>query len=195
MKVTLKTQIDNTLKTLKSIKGLEGMDVLVGVTEDSAMDRENSDEINNAQLVAYHTKGVRRKSMRREMEQTMETGATYNEAMSMYIASHGSPLWHIPPRPIIESAIEAPGNKEAIAEDLRIAAKYMLDGKISEAVTALNIAGEDAMNRIKLWFEDSRNQWPDISDATKKKKGSNKILQDTGKMRDAITYTVDIKEK
>jgi hypothetical protein len=45
---------------------------------------------------------------------------------------------------------------------------------------------------IKLWFEDSRNNWPPLAESTIKAKGSDKPLQDTGKMRDAITYVVDI---
>jgi hypothetical protein len=193
MKVLLKTNIDNTLKAIKDIKGLEGMDVLVGITEETSKREEG--EVNNAQLVAWHTKGVRTNSMRREMNESIEAGETYNSAMSMYITSHGSPLWKIQPRPIIEPAIEASGNKERIAEDLKIAAEAMLAGESSNAIDALHKAGTDAMNIIKLWFDDTRNNWPDISDKTKKAKGSNKILVDSSQMKNAITYVVDLKGK
>ena len=191
MKVTLKTNIDNTLKAIKGVKELEGMDVLVGITEETASREEG--EVNNAHLVAWHTKGVRANSMKREMDTAVEEGGTYNEAMSLYITSHGSPLWKIPPRPIIEPAIEAPGNKERIEEDLKIAAEAMLAGEEENAVAALHVAGTDAMNIVKLWFDDPRNNWPDISDKTKKAKGSNKILVDSSQLKNAITYVVDVK--
>jgi len=129
------------------------------------------------------------------MDATVEEGGTYNEAMSLYITAHGSPLWKIPPRPIIEPAIEASGNKERIEEDLKIAAQHMLAGDSANAVDALHRAGTDAMNIVKLWFDDARNNWPDISDKTKKAKGSTKILVDSSQMKNAITYVVDVKGK
>ena len=193
MKATLRTNIDNTLRAIKGVKELEGMDVLVGITEETSKREEG--EVNNAQLVAWHTKGVRTNSMKREMDATVEEGGTYNEAMSLYITAHGSPLWKIPPRPIIEPAIEASGNKERIEEDLKIAAQHMLAGDSANAVDALHRAGTDAMNIVKLWFDDTRNNWPDISDKTKKAKGSTKILVDSSQMKNAITYVVDVKGK
>jgi hypothetical protein len=191
MKVTLKTKINKTLDVMKRIKSISNIDVLVGIPEENA--GRNDGEINNAQLMAYHTKGVRAKSMRKEMNKTMESGINYDVAYSMYITSFGSPIWHIPPRPIIEPAIVASGNKEAIAEDLKIAGKFMLEGEKDKAIAALHTAGIDAVNRIRLWFEDPRNNWPKLADSTKAAKGSNAILVDTSQMKKAISYVVDIK--
>jgi hypothetical protein len=132
------------------------------------------------------------KSMRREIKENTDAGMSYSEAHSLYIMSHGSPLYHIPPRPVIEPAITASGNKERLEEDLKKAGKAFLENDEQEAVRALHIAGMDAVNMIKLWFEDSRNNWPPLAESTIKAKGSDKPLQDTGKMRDAITYVVDI---
>ena len=91
--------------------------------------------------------------------------------------------------------LEASGNKERIEEDLKIAAQHMLAGDSANAVNALHRAGTDAMNIVKLWFDDARNNWPDISDKTKKAKGSTKILVDSSQMKNAITYVVDVKGK
>jgi hypothetical protein len=190
MKVSLKTQVDNTLSVMNRIKSLTGMDVLVGIPEETA-GRED-EEVNNAQLIAYHTKGVRAPSMREEMGKNIEKGETYNTAHSMYITAHGSPLHSVPPRPIIEPAIEATGNKERIAEDLKVVSQLLMEGKRDQAIQALHMAGMDATNMIKAWFDDPRNGWAPNAPLTIKKKKSDKVLVDTGQMRNAITHVVEV---
>lgn len=202
MSISLKTTVDNTLQVLEDIKKLSKLDVLVGIPEETT-DRANNEEgdVTNAQLVAWHTKGVMKSSMKREVEESVATGSTYNEAQSMYISSHGSPLWKIPPRPIIEPAIVASGNKERLAEDLRIAGKLHLDGDKEKAIEALHVAGLDATNMVKAWWEDPRNNWDPLSERTIKakekksgKSGSHQILVDSGQLRKAITYVVNTEE-
>lgn len=184
--IKLKTKVDNTLNVIKDIKKLTGFDVLVGIPEENA-DRENEDG----------------------------TKADINNAQLLYIHSKGSPLQKIPPRPLIEPALEASGNKERIDEDLKKAAQLMLDGKAEQAVKALHVAGIDGVNIIKEWFTDPRNNWPPNTTATvrakirkrfktaktRKKKyeayeageeGINQILVDTSQMRNALTYSVEV---
>jgi hypothetical protein len=208
-KVTVKIEVDKTLELSKSLKSINNMNVLVGVPEENTS-RESGD-VTNAQLVMWHTKGVKSK----KMEQSGNDEGKYNIAQSVYITSKGSPLWKLPPRPIIEPALEADGNKERIEEDLKLAAQAMLDDNSSEAVRALNVAGQDGVNIIKAWFEDSRNNWPPVSDKTvqsrinkryksnKKRReamkayksgeeGIKQILVDTGQMRSAMNYVVEV---
>jgi len=212
-KVSLKTKVNNTLALIKSIKSISGMEVLVGIPEDSSKREEGM--VTNAQLIMYHTKGVQSKKSSQGIEGNEDTSTQYGVAQSVYITAKGSPLWKLPPRPIIEPALEAQGNRERIQEDLKLAAKEMLDGKSTEAINALHVAGIDAVNMIKDWFIDPRNNWPLATDATVQasinrkykskrkraakmdaykagKEGSKQLLVDTGQMRNAITYIVDV---
>jgi len=185
--IKLKTKVDNTLNVIKDIKKLTGFDVLVGIPEENA-ERENADG----------------------------SKADINNAQLLYIHSKGSPLQNIPPRPLMEPALEASGNKERINEDLKKAAQLMLDEKPEAAIKALHIAGLDGVNIIKDWFTDPRNNWPPNlsstvraklrkkfkSKKTRKKKleayeagveGIDQVLVDTSQMRNAITYSVETK--
>lgn len=179
----MKEKVDNTSSVMKSLKQISSMDVLVGVPE-ATTERDDGD-INNATLVLIHT--------------------------------NGSPLQNIPPRPILEPALEASGNKERIVEDLKNVVDLMLEGKRDQAIRAMHIAGMDGVNIIKSWFTDSRNNWPPDSIATVRAKfnkkyksaktrskkmdqyiqgfaGLNQVLVDTGELRNAITYVLDIQE-
>lgn len=167
---------------------IAAMEVYVGIPEENA--GRGDEELNNAQLAFIHTHGARSASMRKEMDETMEQGSPYSAAHQMYVASHGSPLYHVPPRPIIEPAIEADDNKEAIAGELGKAAKAVLDGKPDEAKRHLKRAGQEGENAARAWFEDPRNNWPENAPATIKAKGSDKPLIDTGELRKSITHVV-----
>lgn len=108
----------------------------------------------------------------------------------VYMHTHGSPLWNLPPRPIIEPAIEA--NKEEIGGLLREALTNALDGRPFEV--ALKKAGMKGQNVVRAWFVDPRNGWAPNSPVTIARKGSERPLIDTGEMRKAITYIVRDKE-
>ncbi len=113
-----------------------------------------------------------------------------SNAQLMYIHTHGSPLKNIPERPVIEPAIEARGNKEPIANELKEAAQAILNGKPQEADRRLKRAGMLGQNAARAWFTDPRNGWPPNAPSTVKSKGSEKPLIDTGQMRKSITYVV-----
>ncbi len=167
--------------------------VYVGIPEENA-EREEG-EITNPRLAFIHTHGARGKSMREEMAKDMEQGSAYSAAHQMYVASHGSPLYAIPPRPIIEPAIEAEKNKEPIAEELKAALKAFLDGKPEEAQRHLELAGQTGANAARAWFDDRDNGWPDNAPSTIKEKGSDMPLIDKGELRTSITYVVAKEER
>src|SRR5690554_1715942 len=61
------------------------------------------------------------------------------------------------------------------------------------AENALERIGIYATNLSKAAFRNKGyGQWQDIEDATKAAKGSSQILIDTGTLRNAITYEVDV---
>jgi hypothetical protein len=142
-------------------------------------------------------------------------GEEITNAELCYIHTNGSPINHIPARPIIEPAIEAEDNKEAITEELKEAAKAVLEGKVDSAMSHLNLAGMLGQNAARGWFTDSRNNWAENSETTARNKLSklqgkelknlqklldagasitdksvSKPLIDTGELRKSIIYVV-----
>ena len=189
--------IVNVIKSTKigslvgAVKSLTEKDVLVGVTQETNPRKHQevtNDRIDNAELLYIQSHGVRKAEMRAEMQGHIDAGMAYSEAHSLYIQSHGSPLWHIPPRPVLEPSIEA--NKEPIAKKLQGAATASLDGDSREVDAALHRAGMVAEKAAKAWFENPQNGWPPNSPRTIAQKGSDSPLIDTGEMRKAITQVV-----
>src|SRR5690554_5758263 len=97
--------IDKTADVIKSLQYLAKQDVLVGIPQEESS--RQGTEITNAELGFIHTHGVREAGMREEMDADMQTGSTYSEAFDAYVMEHGDPLWHAPPRPFLEPAIDA----------------------------------------------------------------------------------------
>lgn len=180
--------IDRTGALKKIVDNIRKMAVYVGIPEENGS--RKGETVTNAELAFIHTHGTRRKAMREEMQGEMDKGATYSDAHAMYLQAHGSPLMAIPPRPIIEPAIEAEGNKESIAEELGAAAKAVMDGKPDAGLTHLKRAGQTGANAARGWFDDPRNGWPENAPETIKAKGSDKPLVDTGELRKSITFVV-----
>ena len=174
----------------EALEGVAGKEVLVGIPaeHDSRPNTEGTDKINNAELLYIHSHGIRKKEMRKEMQTHLDAGKKYSEAHKLYIQSHGSPLWSVPPRPVLEPSIEA--NKEPIAKQLQGATLAALDGNAEEVDHAFHKAGFVAENAAKAWFENPQNGWPPNSPKTIAMKGSDSPLIDTGEMRKAITHVV-----
>ena len=162
--------------------------VLVGVPAETSTRPNTGEKINNAELLYILSHGVRKKAMRDEMQQNIDSGMKYSAAHSLYIQEHGSPLWQIPPRPVLEPAIE--DKKAPIAKQLREAAKAAIDGNLQGAENRLHMAGMVAENAAKGWFEDPKNGWPPNSPKTIARKGSDSPMIDTGEMRKAITHVI-----
>lgn len=163
------------------ILDLANVEILVGVPEEKAIRPDDEQGINNAMLVAIHTKG--------------------------------SPLQGLPPRPIIEPALEASGNKEKIEEDLKQILDAIFDNNPQLVKRLMHVTGQDAVNIVRDWFDDPRNNWPPDLPATVKAKltkrgwskkkvqkaltkyaegdtSINQTLIDTSEMRNAITYVL-----
>lgn len=166
------------------IKQLSSQKVCVGVPgEDS--ERENSD-VSNADLVYIHTHGVRPPNVRAEMQTNLDKGKKYSVALQMYIHEHGSFAYQVPPRPIIEPAIE--NSKEDIGEKLGDAAKVAMDGK--DIRKALVDVGNEAQQDVQDWFVNPKNGWAPNAESTVKKKKSENPLIDTGALRKAINFVI-----
>ena len=184
---------DHTKAMFAALQELRYTDVLVGIPEERAS--REGETITNAQLAYIHTHGVRAKSMREEMQPTIDETGKYSKAYEMYVMAHGSPLYAVPSRPIIEAAIEYPENQAMIARELAKALQAIAAGNQGRAERYLQQAGEVAMNAVRDWFEHPANGWPPNSDETAKRKGSERPLVDTGALRQAITYVVRDKRK
>lgn len=192
---TVKVSATDKIAALQQqLKELARKEVLVGITEDKAA-RQGDDKINNAELLYVHTHGVRQPAMRKEMKQNIDGGMKYSEAHSLYLRTHGSPLMQVPPRPVIEPAIE--DKKEEIARQLGAASKAALDGAPALAQAAMEKAGMMGATAAQDWFENPKNNWPPLAEATlrkREKKGNRRDdavpLVDTNQMRKAITYVV-----
>lgn len=183
VKVSVK---DNTDKMFKGLEELKGMQVYVGIPAEK--NSRKTETITNAELAFILTNGVRESEMRKDMEDNVASKG-YHKAYGMYIQSHGSPLWQIPPRPIIEPAIE--DDKENIAELLKQAATAELDGNHTLALEYLNKAGLEGQAVSQDWFTNNKNGWEPNAPYTIEQKGSDRPNIDTGELRKAITYVVE----
>lgn len=193
------TTTDNMVKLKKQLAELAKKEVLVGIPEedkeradygieDAGSKSRKSGNINNAELLYAHTHGIRRKVMRKEMQENIDSGMKYSEAHSLYIQTHGSPLFAVPPRPVIEPAIEY--HKDIIAAQLVKITQAALSGNSSTVEAEMNKAGMLAVNAAQSWFENPANNWPPNSPKTIKLKGSNLPLVESNQLRKSITYVV-----
>lgn len=186
-KVENESVVVESVNIKEVIDKLGNVEVLVGIPEETSQ-RKTNNELTNAELAFIHTHGARTPSMIKDMNKAIEQGGTYSQAYNMYIQSHGSPAYRIPPRPIIEPAIEA--NIEMISKFLKRSVKYFLEGNEEEGYMALEATGMLAQGYVRKWFTDERNEWPPNAPSTIKAKGSDRPLIDTGELRKSITYIV-----
>ena len=130
-------------------------------------------------------------------EKATRPGEPVTNAELMFIHTKGSPINHIPARPVIEPALE--DDKQTITELLGEAVKATLEGNEELAKQKLEAAGLEGQGASQDWFDNPKNNWPPNSPAVqeaKRKKGSTnpKPLIDTGELRKSITYVVRRKE-
>jgi hypothetical protein len=125
-----------------------------------------------------------------EDETNRNSGAMTNAGL-LYIHTHGSALQHIPARPVLEPAIEAPDNAALITKQLGEAARSTLSAKPGDAKDHLNQAGMLARNAAIRWFVDPRNGWAPNAPSTIAEKGSDRPLINTAQMRRSITFLVE----
>ena len=124
-------------------------------------------------------------------------GKEITNAELLFIHTNGSPVNHIPARPVIEPAIKK--DRERLLSMMKKAASLAIDGNKSEALNQLRKVGMRGQNISRAWFVNPENGWPPNSPAVqaeKRRKGSTdpKPLIDTGELRKSITYFVKTKE-
>ena len=90
---------------VSKVQAMTKKEVLVGIPQDEAQRPGDGDMVNNAELLYLHTHGVRAPVMRAEMQKSINAGMKYSAAHSLYVQTHGSPAYAIPPRPVLEPAI------------------------------------------------------------------------------------------
>lgn len=185
--VRVSSGVDRIADIRKQIATLAKKEVLVGIPQEETT-REHSSEINNAELLYIQSHGVRQTEMRAEMQKNIDGGMKYSAAHSLYVKEHGSPLWQVPPRPVLEPAVE--DKKESLGRQLAKVSAAALDGDTVRTEAELNRTGMMAEAAAKGWFDDLKNGWPENAESTKQAKGSDLPLIDTGEMRKAITYVV-----
>lgn len=176
-------------KLLANLRGLTKKAVYVGIPTTSVNDRIDQLLDMTNKLSGNNTRSKNKK--KKLITAAIKTAANQvNNAELLYIFSKGSPVNNQPPRPVIEPAIIAKGNKEAISYELGQATKAQLDGNFPEVKRRLKRAGMAGQNASRKWFTDSRNNWAPNSPVTIAAKGSDVPGIDTAAMRKAITYVV-----
>lgn len=164
----------------KRIAGLTKMAAYVGVPASTSKDR-------SAQLLGMA--GVAKDSKKRKkLEKAAQQDVTNAELL--FIHTKGSPKRRIPARPVVEAAVVADGNRQAIAHELAEAAKANLQGDKVTALKRTKRAALAGQNAARKWFTDPRNSWAPNAPSTIVRKGSDKPLIDTGALRVAIVGVV-----
>jgi hypothetical protein len=125
-------------------------------------------------------------------DETIRPDEEITNAALMYIHTNGSLIRNIPPRPVIEPAIEAEGNRQNIEAGLNAVVNARLDGNVEQAKSAMEAVGTIGSNAAKRWFTDPRNGWKANSEMTIARKGSDRPLIDTGELRRSITHIEEI---
>jgi len=161
---------------MKRVLGLTKLAAYVGVPAASSKDR-------SAQLLGMAAKTT---SKRKKAKLLKASISDVTNAELLFIHTKGSPKMHIPPRPVIEPAIEADGNKQAISNEISKSLKASLAGDRPEALKRMKRAALAGQNAARGWFTDGRNHWAPNTPGTIRRKGSDRPLIDTGALRASI---------
>lgn len=164
-KVIVEATFDAMKKMLDGLDLIRNSGIYVGIPESNAS-RKNADEDN-----------------------------TVTNAQLLFIHTNGSPVNHIPARPVIEPAIRK--DKDRLTKMLEKAAVLALSGDKAGFEQQMKLTGMRGQNVSRAYFVDPGNGWPPNSPSTaarKMAKGSTnpRPLIDTGELRKSITYVVEI---
>jgi hypothetical protein len=160
---------------LKRIAGLGKLAAYVGVPATSTGQRSKL-----LMDMAGKATGRRRSKLEKSAKSDI------NNAELLFIHTNGSPLRKIPARPVLQPAIEADGNKQAIAAELASSLKASIAGDHALAVKRMRRVALTGQNAARRWFTDSRNAWAPNAPSTIRAKGSDRPLIDTGALRNSI---------
>lgn len=150
---------NNSDRVMKAVGEISKKQVYVGIP--SGTDRERRATLLGMALKA---KGKKKDKLLKAASQNL------TNAELMWVQSKGSPIHGIPARPVIEPAIVADGNKQAISAELGQAAKAVLAYDPSAATNYLKRAGVAGQRASQKWFTDSRNGWPQNAQSTIRRK-------------------------
>ena len=180
MKPGLKVRVtsDKTKNLADDLHKLTREKVLVGIPTTTAADRQAG----IMKLLGASTSGPKGRKLAKAAK------AMVNNAQLLFIHTYGSPIKHIPARPVLEPAIMDRANLEIITAQLRLAADAALAGRPFEVY--LERAGQAAENAARSWFTNPRNGWAPNKPATIRAKGSSRPLIDTGELRKSVTHVV-----
>lgn len=145
-----------------------------------------SRDARKSQLLAMAGKGNGKKS--KKLKKAAEDDI--NNAELLFIQEHGSPINNIPARRVLGPAVEADGNRQAIANEIAASIKANLEGDHEKADKKMLRAALAGQNAARKWFTDNRNGWEPNAPRTIKAKGSDRPLIDTGAMRASIVGVV-----
>jgi hypothetical protein len=179
------TQSKSSINLQARLKELSDQAVYVGIPTTTAKDRQT--QLTN---MINATSANSKKGREKRSRLAILAAENVNNAELLYIFSKGSPATGQPPREVIEPAIVASGNKEAISFELAEVTKAILDANPSLAKTHLRRAGMAGQNASRKWFTDGRNGWAPNAPMTVALKGSDRPGIDSGAMRKAITYVI-----
>jgi hypothetical protein len=160
----------------KRLLGISKLAAYVGVPAAASKER-------SAQLLGMASKTT---SERKKAKLATAAAQDVTNAELLFIHTKGSPIKNIPPRPVLEPAVEADGNRQAISAQLAASAKASLAGDKDTARKRMGKTALVGQNAARRWFTDSRNNWAPNAPETIRRKGSDRPLVDTGAMRAAI---------
>jgi hypothetical protein len=165
---------------LKRVAGMSKLAAYVGVPSATSRDRQK-------QLLDMAGKTNSKK--KKAKLQKAALGDVTNAEL-LFIHTKGSPINHIPARPVLQPAIEADGNKQSITNEINASIKASLAGDKPLAEKKMMRAALAGQNAARRWFTDSRNNWAPNRPATIERKGSDRPLIDTGALRASIVGVV-----
>ena len=100
-------------------------------------------------------------------DKSSRKGGGINNAELLFIFSKGSPMHKQPPRSVLEPAIDADGNRQAIVAELSASCRAELAGDKPGARKGMKRAALAGQNAARGWFTDPRNHWAPLVDSTK----------------------------
>ena len=163
----------------RAVRILQQTQIWVGIPD--GVPTPTDAKVTEAQLLFIQEHGVRRKAMRDAMAADL-AGHTYEQAYNLYIQEHGSPLWQIPPRPVLRPALA-----KARPRLMRIYARAVQEAWSGvDPTRTLQVLAYEAASSVRDFFNDPANGLVPNAPETIRRKGSDRPLVDTGAMRDSI---------
>jgi hypothetical protein len=178
------TKQGNATEFLQRINRVGSLATYVGIPPSTTRGRTLALAKKASKFTSSRTKSKKAKSLIQSLVQLNDM----NNATLLYIFSRGSMVNHQPPRPVIEAAIQADGNRQKISDKVAEAINTFSKGRSYESKVLLTSAGALAAKLSRDWFFDDRNGWADNAASTLRGKNNSDPGVMTGIMRAAITH-------